>query len=305
MPGGQNLAGIDLPVSSEMQWWVILEAVGMLQRHRPLRALFSLVFLILVPVGLKAGPIAWATLQTTGTDTFGTLDLNTGVFTPINSSEPSELQLASFGGNLYALQETGNALYQVNPATGSLTSLGSLTLPLVIGSTSSGLYDVDEILNLNSLDPSSGAATSVGATGTPGFENWYALSNSGSALYMGVENTLYTVNATTGSASAVGNYGIAVAGQPEAEMGALLFEGGVLYGAQEGEWIDTIDPATGLATNISTLQGIFAGEFIYGLAPDVPASATPEPATAAVLAIGLAALCARRFRSKAPWRLLA
>lgn len=271
-------------------------------RKAALGALFSFSFLILTSVGLKADSLAYATVQTTGADTFGTLDLNTGVFTAINASEPSQLQLAAFGGNLYALQETGNALYQVNPTTGNLTSLGALSIPLVIGSTSSGLYDVDEALNLNSLNPSNGAATLIGSTGTPGFENWYALSNSGSVLYMGVESTLYKVNATTGLATAVGNYGVAVAGEPEAEMGALLFENGVLYGAQEGPWIDTIDPTTGLATNISTLQGPLAGGFIYGLAPDVQSSPVPEPATMVVIAIGLAALCARNRRPKAPGR---
>jgi len=56
-------------------------------------------------------------------DSFGTLDLNTGVFTVINSSEPGNLQLAMFDGSLYATQEPGATLYKVDPTTGDLTPL--------------------------------------------------------------------------------------------------------------------------------------------------------------------------------------
>jgi hypothetical protein len=265
------------------------------------RAGFLFAFLVLAGVPLKADNFAFATVQNTQATTFGTLDLNTGVFAAINNLEPSGLTLASFGGSVYAMA-TGSGLYQVNTTNGDLTLLGPLTLPSVLGSTSSGLYDVDQDLNLNSLNSSNGAATLVGATGTPGFSNWYALSNndSGSALYIGDQNSFYTVNTATGSATLVGSFGTPVAGEPVGLMGALMVEDGILYGAQEPFFIDTIDPATGVATNISQLQGVFAGEFILGLAPDVAAPAAPEPSTLLLLAAGLVGLGAshRKLRTR-------
>ncbi len=194
------------------------------------RAGFLFASLALVGIPLKADNFAFAVLQNSEATTFGTLDLDTGVFAAINNSEPSGLTLAPFGGSLYAMA-TGSGLYQVNTTTGDLTLPGLLTLPFVLGSTSSGLFDVDQDLNLNSLNFSNGAATSVGATGTPGFSNWYALSNndSGSALYVGDQNNFYTVNTTTGAATLVGSFSTPVVGQPPALMGALMVENGILY----------------------------------------------------------------------------
>ena len=109
--------------------------------------------------------------------------------------------------------------------------------------------------------------------------NWYVLSNndSGSALYIAAEHDFYTVNTSTGAGTDVGEFGTPVA-EGLAEAGALMVEDGILYGAQEPFFIDTINPATGEATNISQLQGVFAGEFIfYSPAPNrrnVGASAT-------------------------------
>jgi hypothetical protein len=255
------------------------------QRNTRFRAPFALALLALTAVGMKADINAFAVLQPDGaaSSNFGVLDLTTGAFTLINSSEPSGLTLASLGGSLYAMQELGNALFGVNPTTGALTSLGSLGNPEVLGATTSGLFDVDQDLNLNSLNASNGAATLVGATGTPGFFNWYALSNGGSALYISDEGILYSVNSTTGAATAIG-------GAPDPEIGALLFENGVLYGGDENaSAIVTIDPTTGLASDPVAIQGAgIAGSFILGLAPDgsstTPPSGVPEPSSVVLLA---------------------
>jgi hypothetical protein len=65
----------------------------------------------------------------TPTNDFGTIDLETGVFTPINDSEFEGLGLASYNGVLYATPfmpdtDEGN-IYSVNVATGALTLIGT------------------------------------------------------------------------------------------------------------------------------------------------------------------------------------
>jgi hypothetical protein len=273
----------------------------MLQRQRNTASciVFALTLCALVVPGLKADVIAYATLQNSITDTFGTLDLNTGVFTPINTLEPSQLQLASFDGSLYAIETRGNSLYQVDPTTGDLTTIGSLGSYNAgqIGATSSELYA--ELLNntLDSVNPATAGTTPITSDFEPTSGNWYALSNNGSSLYLSVESTLYSV-AANGSITAVGtNYGTPVAGQGTALIGALLFDGGVLYGGQEEGYIDTINTTTGVATNLSTLQGVYAGEAIYGLAPDtVTVAATPEPGSLPLLVLALAAIACWRCR---------
>lgn len=91
-------------------------------------AFFLVAFLVFDASSVKADAFAYATVQTSVADNFGTLDLNTGAFSAINTSEPNQLELASYGGSLYAIVLDGTTLYQVNPATGALTTIGSLGL---------------------------------------------------------------------------------------------------------------------------------------------------------------------------------
>jgi len=65
----------------------------------------------------------------TPTNDFGTIDLDTGVFTPISDSELQGLGLASYKGVLYATPQMpdtdeGN-VYTVDVATGALTFIGT------------------------------------------------------------------------------------------------------------------------------------------------------------------------------------
>jgi hypothetical protein len=255
----------------------------------------AFVFLALGASGLKADPMAYATVQNTEFNSFGTLDLTTGVFTFINSSELSGLQLAAFDGTLYAVQEGGDTLYTVDPTTGNLTTVGALTGAGigagVLGSTTGGLYIVDELSQLDSVSPLTGAASPIGPTGAPPFANWTSLSNNGSSLYYTDENDFYSVDATTGAVTLIGAMGTPIAGEPLAQMGAMMFEGGVLYGAQESAaWIDTIDPSTGLPTGgplVTGGPGLTSGGAVLGLAPDPLSSsspsAVPEPRSSILL----------------------
>jgi hypothetical protein len=93
-------------------------------------------------------------------DQFGTVDLSTGVFSPIANES---LQLNGLGvanGKLYGV--SGGTLYQVNPANGSLTSVGTSPANYAyVGSTLTGLYAAAGGY-LYYVDPGTGAATRIG-----------------------------------------------------------------------------------------------------------------------------------------------
>lgn len=113
---------------------------------------------------------------------FGTVDLTTGSFTPIGSglSVGTGGLVPGPGGSLLSLGFDGT-LNSINPATGILsgvgaTGLGDCTLPSspcglnsanILGEVGSKVYATDLANNLYSVNPATGAATLIGATGIP------------------------------------------------------------------------------------------------------------------------------------------
>jgi hypothetical protein len=252
-------------------------------------AMFVAAFLCLVP-SASADDFAYAG---SSSGEFGTMDLSTGVFTAEGNSGQTLAGLAVADGSIFAssYHTADGTLFEVNPATGGLTTIGTATGIDYddFGSTTTGLYAVSEgaTQDLYSIDPTTGAATLIGPTGL-GYGSWRGLSTNSSTLYFADGADLYTLNTTTGAATLVGAFG------GSAEMGVLLTEDGVLYGGDDTEnTLDTIDPTTGAATGGPSPSASFDGSF-YGLAPyPVPTgvvSATPEPSSFLLLATGLAGL---------------
>lgn len=248
-------------------------------------------------VGLSTNAQA-DTIAYAGSDTgaFGTLDLNTGVFTSAGNSGQTLSGLAVANSTLFAASyHTANGtLYSVNPSDGAVTAIGTASGVDYddFGSTTSGLYVVSfgATMNLYSVNPSTGGATLLGPTGLS-YGSWRGLSTNSSALYFADGPDLYTLNTTTGAATLIGPFG------GSSLMGVLLSEGGNLYGGDEtNHSVDIINTTTGAAAigPSSTLPGHF-----YGLAPNpIPASTTPEPGTAIMLAGGAAILLIRRWISR-------
>ena len=113
---------------------------------------------------------------------FGTITLSTGSFTPIGPgiSVGTGGLVRGPGGALLSLGFNGD-LNSINPATGPLsaigaTGLGDCSLPSspcgsnsanIIGKVGSQLFATDIANNLYSVNPATGAATLIGATGIP------------------------------------------------------------------------------------------------------------------------------------------
>src|SRR5450759_4479403 len=100
-----------------------------------------------------------------GTQTLGTLDLNTGVYTQISAQAISDTELGVFGGVLYGAGGQCGCLIQINPSTGAVTNA---PIPFShngnnfgafngFGSTTDGLFAVGagagSINALYSVDP--------------------------------------------------------------------------------------------------------------------------------------------------------
>ena len=213
---------------------------------------------------------------------FGIIDLNTGDFSPVGTSSiPSYVPvgLGVAGGKLYTAGYTASTLYQVNPASGALTAVGSSSIKYYgLGSTTSGLYALatyvssnnGTVFNLYSIDPSSGAATLVGPVGPIGPSPAWSLSTGSSTLYLADNFNLYSLNTSTGAATLIGS-------PPATSLNsaALVYENGTLYAG-----VDSCNPSCNISVwSLSTANG--AGtlvssatntSYFQGLAPIVPPS---------------------------------
>jgi hypothetical protein len=237
---------------------------------------------------IKADSIAY---EAASSRDFGTVDLNTGVYTEIGVSPNVPIAgLGEIGGTLYAAGSIGNTntLYSVDPATGGLTAIGNGTFAANygdFGSTTTGLYGVGSWPGLGgevvlwSIDPSTGATTLIGPTGTG--LGVSSLSNNSNTLFFNNGASLYTLDTTTGLATLIGS-------SFPFEAVAMVFENGTLYGAHDNPCcsFDTLDTSTGAATFVANESGGPNGGLVVALAPVVSsASSVPEPGYAGLLGL--------------------
>jgi hypothetical protein len=196
-------------------------------------------------------------------------------------------------GVLYGGSYLAGNLYNINPANGSLSLVGSSAVDYeLFGSTPSGLFALGTDDNLYSINRTSGAATLVGATGLTLSGTWFGMSTGSSSLYFSDGPDLYSLNTSTGLGTLVGNMG-------GAQLGAMVQEGGLLYGGQDSSptAVDTLNPLTGVATVGPSVTGT-AGNF-WALAPyPVTQNTVPdETSTLSLLAaVSLGGFLVRRAR---------
>ena len=110
----------------------------------------------------------------TGTQQFGTVDLSTGQFIPIGNGMPDALSnLVWWKDTLLTVTVSGpniGSLARINPATGEETIVGQTGLGfniLDLAAVRGKLFATDLRNNIYSVDPESGVATSIRATGIP------------------------------------------------------------------------------------------------------------------------------------------
>lgn len=154
----------------------ILGWIPTIARFRSLATVsqFSLVVSLgcsLFAPSARAAPLVFVV---TGSQQFGTVDLANGHFQPIGNLTPDGMgNLVWWHGSLLSLTTTGadvGSLAKINPATGAVTDIGPTGLgfnAFDLAEVRGRLYLTDFSNNLYSVDPASGVATPIAATGMP------------------------------------------------------------------------------------------------------------------------------------------
>jgi hypothetical protein len=206
-----------------------------------------------------------------GSDLFGLIDLNTGLFMSRGPMGQTLAGLGSYNGLIYGGAYHGNTLYRIDTTTGALVPIGTGNLSYGdFGSTTSGLYAFSGDGNLYSINPATGAATQIGPTGLSFGGIVMGMSSGSSTLYLTQNNSLYSLNTTTGSATLVG-----ATNEGESGFGALVTSGGTLFGGAYGAStpdIYTLDPQTGAATFVAASPSTPSAPGVAGLWGLAPAN---------------------------------
>lgn len=156
-------------MKSRILWWgpeTSCSPAKMMQ----LAMIVSLVFVFLSDAA-SAAPLVYVV---TASQQFGTVDLANGQFQPIgNGTSDGLANLVWWHGSLLSLATTGTDagdLVKINPATGEETIVGQTGLgfnAFDLAKVRGRLYLTDFSNNLYSVDPESGVATPLSATGMP------------------------------------------------------------------------------------------------------------------------------------------
>jgi hypothetical protein len=272
---------------------------------------------------------------------FGTIDLSTGSFTQVGPGIPVGTGglVQGPGGNLLSLGFNGN-LNSINPITGLLTNigptgLGDCSLPTspcglnsanILGKLGSNIYATDLANKLYSINPTTGVATLIGATGIPALPfaphapvpgdpdgSFYiydeTLFDFGGNLYANFDSgtfdpttftptqlvapELYEINTTTGLATSISPTTFGLAGITN--VNGTLYAFDLPIGAVVT--LNLADGSTGYVSDSDPAAGLVGGATPLFAAA---ASPVPEPASLAMVGTGLAAFATaiKRRRSR-------
>ena len=226
---------------------------------------------------------------------FGTFDLQTRVYSQINTTTQTLSALAAYNGQLYATDFSDPSILYTVSDTGTLSPVGNTGTNITgLAFNASGILYANTGDELGTLIPSTGAYTNIGFTGFPSSNIFGTLAFSNGVLYDAIEDggegLLASLNLTTGAATVIGGsrlYG---------EM-ALFDAQNVLYGIR-GTSLFSINTTSAALTVLGNITGSNRpGQFFAAVAAPTT-SDVPEPATLGLFAIGGLALRLRGKRSR-------
>ena len=228
----------------------------------------------------------------------------TGAVTAIGEMGHTMNDIAMYNGVLYGVDAT-STLYTINVTTGVTTAVGALghVVNALTFSTSGVLYAAggDTLYTVNTT---TGATTTIG-NGNGGRGGTAYTSSGDLEFYKGVlyltsqggtggDDRLFTINPSTGLATPVG------ASLGFADVFGLAQQNGILYAFTDtgsaGQSVLTINTTTGVGTKIATYT-LGATPTNFGFDGTTDDADLPEPASFALVGLGLAAVVAR-FRSR-------
>src|SRR5271165_6636052 len=198
-------------------------------------------------------------IQANNDDSFGRVDLGTGVFTKTGTSPVTYSDFGVSGGQLYSGAYLETAFYSINPANGAgtlITANDGIT-NFATGSTPAGVFELDLSLNLYKINLTTGDATLIGPTGLTRFGT-DSVSNSFGNLYYTQDNSLYEINTTTGAGTLLGTLGVS-------NFEGMALIGGLGWGVTSAGQLATFTSSG--STTLGPVETGYTGT-PYALAPE-------------------------------------